>query len=80
MKKTLLGSPKKRKEILYTPTKIKQIQDEQEAKAEVYKVRLRKRSPRKPAKELNLDALFPPLRKLKYRGQKGKPISNYSRP
>lgn len=51
---------------------IKELQKEQEAKAEVYKVKLRKRSPRKAVKELNLDALFPPLRKLKYRGVKGK--------
>ena len=53
------------------------MQQEQDAKAEVYKVRLRKRSPRKPAKEINLEALFPPLRKLKYRGVKGK-FTSYS--
>jgi hypothetical protein len=54
---------------------IDEMMKEQEAKAEVYKVRLRKRSPRKPAKEINLEALFPAPKKLKYRGVKCKLFS-----
>ena len=65
------GEPKKKPEILYTPEMIKDLQEEQNSKAEVYRVKLRKRSPRKVEKEVNLDMLFPVEKKLKYKSVKG---------
>lgn len=50
---------------------IKELKEEQDAKAEVYRVKLRKRSPRKAEKEINLDFLFPVEKKLKYTGVRG---------
>jgi hypothetical protein len=71
------GEPKKKPEVLFTPEMIKDMQEEQNAKAEVYRVKLRKRSPRKVEKEINLDFLFPVEKKLKYKSVKGNFSHNF---
>lgn len=69
-KLSLQGSPKRRDPELYTQDQFKELQENQKAKADVYKVKLRKRSPQKYYPDLSLEALYSTFSKNKYRGNK----------
>jgi hypothetical protein len=68
----LQGNTKKKEPELYTQEQFKEMQENQKAKADVYKVKLRKRSPQKYYPDLSLEALYSTFSKDKYRGNKSK--------
>lgn len=62
---------------MYTQEQFKELQENQKAKADVYKVKLRKRSPQKYYPDLSLEALYSTFSKNKYRGNKSKEGVSY---